>query len=383
MAAPILPLALLGGGLVALLATSKKGESAPSGGSDPIVYQTPGIAPTGQPPLDPLMKTSVANALKALGVDPVTGQVTGQPTPEAIEAATSLASMLEANGYKQAADQLRAIAAQAAARQTVPTPAPLQQLPPELSSQLARAMSLEGDPKRIRALVAAVRKTPFASNPQVMATLAALEARAAGLEAAIDAVQTAADVQTVLTTPTSQPLPAPKPIPVPPPIDPAPLPTPSVPATYTVKTGDNPSKVAKAFTGDATRWRELQAANKRYDFNKQFWTGMVLTIPPSWRTSSSPAPSQGSTSVPLAVTTPGFVPGQPVPTSVNIPAAAPAAPSVPATYTVQSGDWPAKVAEKFTGDPNRWRELDKANPNYDLSKKFWAGMVLQLPASWR
>lgn len=58
---------------------------------------------------------------------------------------------------------------------------------------------------------------------------------------------------------------------------------------YIVKDGDSPWKVAANMTGDGARWKELQAANPQYDFNKQFWSGMQLKLPASWGT-SKPAP---------------------------------------------------------------------------------------------
>ena len=57
-----------------------------------------------------------------------------------------------------------------------------------------------------------------------------------------------------------------------------------------------------------------------------------------------------------------------------------------ATYTVQSGDYASRIAQKFTGNGNRWPELCAANPQ--LAKHATAGCamypgnVLTLPASW-
>lgn len=59
------------------------------------------------------------------------------------------------------------------------------------------------------------------------------------------------------------------------------------------------------------------------------------------------------------------------------------------TYTVESGDYGVKIAQKLVGDGNRWRELKLANPtiakrpdpkNYGFV--IYPGDVLQLPASW-
>ncbi len=58
------------------------------------------------------------------------------------------------------------------------------------------------------------------------------------------------------------------------------------------------------------------------------------------------------------------------------------------TYTVETGDYPAKIAGKLTGDQNRWRELVAANPQKKKDPKtgnfktLYAGEVLTLPSSW-
>ena len=59
------------------------------------------------------------------------------------------------------------------------------------------------------------------------------------------------------------------------------------------------------------------------------------------------------------------------------------------TYTVESGDYGVKIAQKLIGDGSRWRELRAANPqiagrpdpnNYGMV--IYPGDVLKLPASW-
>lgn len=62
--------------------------------------------------------------------------------------------------------------------------------------------------------------------------------------------------------------------------------------TYTVKSGDTLSGIAKAFTGDWTRWAELLPVNsgiKNPDASNPFdpsknviHAGLVLTIPAKW-----------------------------------------------------------------------------------------------------
>lgn len=62
--------------------------------------------------------------------------------------------------------------------------------------------------------------------------------------------------------------------------------------TYTVKSGDTLSGIAKAFTGDWTRWAELlpvnsgiknpDASNPFDPFKNVIHAGLVLTIPAKW-----------------------------------------------------------------------------------------------------
>jgi peptidoglycan hydrolase-like protein with peptidoglycan-binding domain len=52
------------------------------------------------------------------------------------------------------------------------------------------------------------------------------------------------------------------------------------------------------------------------------------------------------------------------------------------TYLVTAGDSMTKIAQKFTGDGNRWRELAAANPQIKDPNKLFVGQVLTLPASW-
>lgn len=61
------------------------------------------------------------------------------------------------------------------------------------------------------------------------------------------------------------------------------------------------------------------------------------------------------------------------------------------TYVVKEGDSMARVARKLTGNERRWAELLEPNKHLKTSKKsygtiidpFYAGMVINLPESWR
>ncbi|OFW65962.1 MAG: hypothetical protein A2Y74_05365 [Actinobacteria bacterium RBG_13_63_9] len=80
--------------------------------------------------------------------------------------------------------------------------------------------------------------------------------------------------------------------------------------TYTIENGDNPSKVAQAITGSATRYTELFAANPTwptvrttYGKNfKYFPVGRVMKLPESWWpvVSTTPATSSAPSSTPTS-----------------------------------------------------------------------------------
>ncbi len=54
-------------------------------------------------------------------------------------------------------------------------------------------------------------------------------------------------------------------------------------------------------------------------------------------------------------------------------------------YIVEKGDSPFKIAQKLTGNGNRWTELKALNKDKkpDITKNVWVGEVLNLPASWQ
>jgi hypothetical protein len=81
-------------------------------------------------------------------------------------------------------------------------------------------------------------------------------------------------------------------------------------------------------------------------------------------------------------------PNVPQPTPVR-PTPSPTPDPVPTsgTYTVKSGDYPIRIAQKIVHDSSRWRELVAANPNKKRAAdgnfaSLVPGEVLKLPASW-
>jgi nucleoid-associated protein YgaU len=155
--------------------------------------------------------------------------------------------------------------------------------------------------------------------------------------------------------------------------------------TYTVQAGDSPWKIAEKLTGNGHNWTELVDTNAppkeltpKGEF-KTLSTGEVLVLPERW-VNLAPETTVRAEATTAAPNTPTTTETKPV-----LVADAPA--PVPATYTVVSGDSAWRIAQKLTGDGNRWRELRDANPDKPRSndgnfKTLFAGEVLKLPDSW-
>ena len=149
--------------------------------------------------------------------------------------------------------------------------------------------------------------------------------------------------------------------------------------TYTVLPGDFPIKIAQKLTGNGNRWHELIAANpnKKTGADGNFVTllpGDVLKLPASWSSAPAPAPIALPSLPPPALQLP-----------TNIPAAL--STTTGGTYKVISGDNPSKIAQKLTGNWNRWREIVAANPQKKTGAdgnftSLLPGELLHLPASW-
>jgi nucleoid-associated protein YgaU len=224
-------------------------------------------------------------------------------------------------------------------------------MPPEVQKAVMGALTTESDPAKLEGFASAIQaQYPIASG--------LLKAKAEAL-------------RLMQSTPLP---PAPNPMVVPP----------SPPAimtngTYTVLPGDFPIKIAQKLTGNGNRWHELIAANpaKKTGADGNFTTllpGEVLKLPASW---------SAATPAPLAMPS---LPTLQLP--LNVPAALSALTSTSgSTYKVLPGDFPIKIAQKLTGNGNRWHELVAANPQKKTGAdgnfvSLMPGEVLQLPASW-
>lgn len=128
--------------------------------------------------------------------------------------------------------------------------------------------------------------------------------------------------------------------------------------------------------------------------------GVPTTIPTPGGAAPLPPPVfPGPTSLPipgLPGVPPFVIPGPAGPIVVPGVPGVPAPVATLATYIIQPGDFPAKLAQRATGTPSRWTELRPPNPNLktvqtkDASGKviathlvpFNAGQILNVPASW-
>lgn len=135
--------------------------------------------------------------------------------------------------------------------------------------------------------------------------------------------------------------------------------------TWTIRTGDNPSKMAAGLTGNGNRWRELVPVNPGYKVVQingvtqisPWRVGQRVVLPPSW---------------------------------LGVEALPP--PNAARTYRVQPNDTASKIALLFTGDKGRWPELVTANPAKPRKHvgqpdagnftTLYAGESLHVPTSW-
>ena len=281
------------------------------------------------------MQTKFFEILKRLTVDPVTNKIVGPVDSAAIQAATAFAGELSSAGYPEAAATMRAYAQVAAAFLPSPDPKkqiPIPGLPAEMVTAVNRAIQNERDPAKLRDLVAALKKVPqSAERDHAIETIEALIVSIEAKKAADDAKKKIEDVITG--------------------------------KTYVVQPGDTGEKIALKFVGNRARWRELLTVNPTLA-SKQYgiavYAGKTIKIPDSWPATPGALPSTPSTP---------STPSGPQPTS----------------YVVQSGDTGEKIALKFTGDRNRWRELLTVNPTLadkTYGIRLFAGKTIFLPAGW-
>ena len=124
-------------------------------------------------------------------------------------------------------------------------------------------------------------------------------------------------------------------------------------ATYTVRAGDNLTRIAARALGDGQRWDDIFAANRdQLDNPGQVREGMKLVLPGVVAATPSAAPAGASP--------------------------APAASS--RTYTVKAGDNLTRIAARALGDGQRWDDIFAANRDaLDAPESIRVGQILRLP----
>jgi len=242
---PALPLLAALGFLGFALAGSSK--PAPSPGA-------PGAPPT--PPgkvLPEALRDKLVAAMQALTVDATTGKIVGPVTRVSVQIATATAAELEAAGFPTEAKELRDLATRAAAMVPLPPAASTVQIPgipPALQEQLARALWMERDPGKLRAIKDALFQVQ-PQTPEVAAAIGTIDALILQIEAAKQTQTSLEQIQTQIDqgVPAAPVMPVPAPEVFVPPLPSAPPAAPSMPpglpgSHATIRVGSKSADVA-------------------------------------------------------------------------------------------------------------------------------------------
>ena len=299
-----------------------------------------------------------------------------------------LALTAQVAGCTNAAAALKARAAQLRGQISMPgvpppTPPPTgpfdASMPAAVSAQVTQALKLGTDPAELDQIAAAcdVGGFPIAA--------AAVRARAAQLRGQISVPGIPPPV---VPAPPAAPLPSPAPPPIEgldPNIPPAlAASVAAVLAKDTLSADDLSAADALANTCETSGY-PIAAAKLRAkalsERAKQAGAGIlgqiaqILTAPAAHLPPVPPAPPPD---------TPPIITIPPAPSPVT-PDAAPTPAPLANVYVVLSGDNPSSIAKRYTGDPNRYRELAAANPDKSariLAGKIYVDEVLTLPDAW-
>lgn len=134
---------------------------------------------------------------------------------------------------------------------------------------------------------------------------------------------------------------------------------PSGPQTYTVRAGDTLGAIARRLLGDEGRWQDIARANGISD-PRALAIGRVLTIPSSGGRSSAPP--------------------EPAPDGRDEAPADEPAPSTQVIHTVVRGDTLGALAQRYLGDPSKWRVIADANGVAD-PRSLKVGQPLVIPGA--
>jgi hypothetical protein len=378
------------------------------------------------------------------------------PSAQDIMDATTFAAVLKSKGLATESNALRSATEAAAKKLSVPVSAATAALPNTLRQAVERALKLEGDPTKIRQLIGQL--AIYKNIEGVSDLIALLEQKAIKLDTVADKIATADAIdkiqkgEVVTTTSAQSVLPANLQAALDGALNGLGVKNDKVmgtanqaginlakqasellkangylteskkldaliaqaqqmlnnqvvkPATstsgyqYVVKSGDNPSSLAKTYANDGNRWKELVRANPQkkvvdaaYAKEKKLpvssignfrtlYAGERLNWPAGWKTPETLASAP--------VVSPGITKGAP---KLELPAQVPTTPATMTTYKVLSGDNPSTITKKLLGDEQvyRWKELIRANPEKKTDPKtgnfktLYAGEVLKLPSDWK
>lgn len=314
-------------------------------------------------------------ALKAMGYDSAGNLKPGIATAETVQAATALAALLDANGLTAEAASLRSYATKAANTLKVPPcPGVPVVLPAEVQTAVCRVMNLERDPKVIRDFTTALRGMPQSSDPQVVTLIKLLEATSATLEAQQSKADTEAKIAEVLAAKTPGVMPAPIPE------DKHSPPRLSAELQALVDAAMKGLGVSAGVVKGPVTQDGLIAARQATD---ALVAAGYPELAAELRYYLMFAERMASGTTPTTAAKPA------APTTTVV---TPPAPAAPKTHTVKAGDTGTSIAKTYTGDPNRWRELAKANPKTTSSARgpnvakwgmvIYPNEVLTLPSGW-
>ena len=193
----------------------------------------PGKLPVGRPAteMSETLKKRVAEALGALAINPLNGNVMAVPTPAAIQQATGVIGQLEAEGFYETANQMRAFVDKA--QKFVPTPpaaAPIAQatppgLTPAQRDYITRVLTMERSPRTLQTFKTWLMGLP--PSPERDSMIKMTEALIVQVEAAASTANTLDKVADVVRSQSEETLdkvmkeaaknpPAPAPVPPPP-----------------------------------------------------------------------------------------------------------------------------------------------------------------------
>jgi len=303
-------------GLMGASGSAKAASGTVPGTKPGTVPGMPGSIPVPSA-MPPALQQLIADSLKALTVGD-DGTIVGPVTTAAVQMATAAVGELNRAGFPEAAAALQKFAQDAAKLVAVVVDVPkVPGLPKDMTDAVNRALQMERDPAKLRALRDALG--PLPATPERDALVGMLNALIVQVEAEQRAKDALKKVQDELdkkkadggggqVTPPPPPAP-PGATPPPPPAPPGAVPPmPGTPPagsdsrTYTaleVRPGqaESGSIIAKKFTGNGNRWPELLRANPQFKsakFGMAYRPGTVLRLPPNWPSqplSGTPAPS--------------------------------------------------------------------------------------------